>query len=283
MLVMVGVNFGVGASMDGAQAQPAKSESVRALMQLARSQVQEGNPTAALDSLRKARMLAPNSEEVLSAFAQVSLAARAITPAILTLESLVRICPTVAQYHHMLGVALLQASDIPAALDSLRQAETLEPNRAPTLVALGVALNARNAYADAKDVLSRALELEPENIDATAALAEAEEALGEVESADTRARRVLERASAHAGANLVVGMVRLKQGRYAEARDALEKAVAANPTSSKVHYQLSLAYARLGDDVNARKHHDLYRQRMREAEDRLRELRAQTGVPGPAR
>jgi len=252
-------------------------------MQLARTQVQEGNPSAALESLRKARTLAPNSEEVLNAFAQVALAARATTPAILTLESLTRMCASVAQYHHMLGVALLQAGDLPASLDSLRRAEVLEPNRAPTLVALGVALNARSSYGEAKDALIRALELEPDHIEAAAALAEAEAALGDLVAADARAGRVLERSSTHAVANLVVGMVRLKQERYPEARDALLRAAEANPMSQKVHYQLSLAYARLGDDVNSTKHQELYRQRMREAEERVRELRAQTGMPGSVR
>jgi tetratricopeptide (TPR) repeat protein len=264
-------------------AQPAKPESVRTLMQLARTQIQEGNRPAALDSLRKARALAPNSEEVLTAFAQVSLAASAITPAILTLESLVRMCPSVASYHHMLGVALIQAGDIPAALDALRQAEVLEPNRTSTLVALGVALNARSSYSDAKDVLGRALELEPDYIEAEGALAEAEAALGDLEAADARAQRVLARSPGHAVATLVIGMVRLKQNRYEEARDALSQVVDANPMSPKGHYQLSLAYARLGDHVNSKKYQDLYQQRMREAEERLKELRAQSGAPAPVR
>jgi tetratricopeptide (TPR) repeat protein len=252
-------------------------------MQLARTQIQEGNRPAALDSLRKARALAPNSEEVLTAFAQVSLAASAITPAILTLESLVRMCPSVASYHHMLGVALIQAGDIPAALDALRQAEVLEPNRTSTLVALGVALNARSSYSDAKDVLGRALELEPDYIEAEGALAEAEAALGDLEAADARAQRVLARSPGHAVATLVIGMVRLKQNRYEEARDALSQVVDANPMSPKGHYQLSLAYARLGDHVNSKKYQDLYQQRMREAEERLKELRAQSGAPAPVR
>ncbi len=266
-----------------AAAQAPATQSVRALMQLARTQVQEGDPSAALESLRKARTLAPNSEEILSAFAQVALAARATTPAILTLESLTRMCASVAQYHHMLGVALLQAGDLPAALDSLRRAETLEPNRVPTLVALGVALNARNSYAEAKDALTHALDLEPDYIEAAAALAEAEAALGDLTAADARAQRVLERSGVHAVANLVVGMVRLKQERYSDARDALLRAVEANPMSPKTHYQLSLAYARLGDEVNSKKHEELYRQRMREAEDRVRELRAQTRQAEPVR
>ena len=44
-----------------------KFESVQALLQLARLQATDGEVAAALDSLRKARALAPNSEEVLSA------------------------------------------------------------------------------------------------------------------------------------------------------------------------------------------------------------------------
>jgi cytochrome c-type biogenesis protein CcmH/NrfG len=266
-----------------AAAQPAKPESVRALMQLARTQIQQGNQSAALDSLRKARTLAPNSEEVLSAFAQVALNARAITPAVLTLESLVRMCPDVAPYQHMLGVALMHAGDMPAALDALRHAETLEPNRPSTLLALGAVLNARNQYADAQTVLSRALDLEPENLEVAAALAEAEEAQGDAPAAEARARRVLDKSPAHSGALLVMGMVRLKQERYADARDTLEKSIAANPGSPKAHYQISLAYARLGDDVNAKKHQELYKQRLRETEERLRELRAQTGQAEPVR
>lgn len=267
----------------GAAAQTPGRQSVRALMQLARTQVQEGKAPAALDSLRKARALAPNSEEVLSAFAQVALTARAVTPAVLTLESLVRMCPDVAPYQHMLGVALMHAGDMPAALDALGRAETLEPNRASTLLALGAVLNARNQYADAQAVLSRALDLEPDNLEAAAALAEAEEAQGNLTGADARARRVLDRSPAHPGALLVAGMVRLKQDRYADARDALEKSIAANPGSPKAHYQLSLAYARLGDDVNAKKHQDLYKARLRETEERLRDLRAQSGAPAPVR
>lgn len=280
---LTGVLLWTAASPHEALGQKSGTQSVRALMQTARTQVQDGNPVAALESLRQARVLAPNSEEVLSAFAQVALSARAITPAVLTLESLARMCPDVAQYHHMLGVALMHAGDMLAALDALRRAETLEPNRASTLIALGATLNARNQYADAQAVLTRALDFEPGNLEAAAALAEAEEALGQLEAADARAKRVLDQTPDHAGANLVAGMVRLKQGRYAEARDALDKSVAANPGSPKGHYQLSLAYARLGDDVNAKKHQDLYKQRLREAEERLRDLRAQTGAPEPVR
>ena len=46
----------------------------------------DGDAAGALESLRKARTIAPNSEEVLSAFAQMSIAAGAPVPAIGLLE-----------------------------------------------------------------------------------------------------------------------------------------------------------------------------------------------------
>ncbi|MGH9346842.1 MAG: tetratricopeptide repeat protein [Vicinamibacterales bacterium] len=253
-------------------------ESVQALVQLARIQSGEGDAPGALDTLRQARQLAPNSEEVLSAFAQVSLAARAPLPAIGALEPLTRICPTVAQYQYLLGVALMQAGDLVAAVDALQHAERLEPDRVLTLVALGLALNARKQYSDAEPRLRRSLELQPENIEAVAALAESQEGIGSVEEAESLARRVLASSAAHATANLVMGLVLMKQNRYAEARDALVNAVAADPSSARAHYQLSLAYARLGDRTASERHLDLYRRRLREMEERVHAVRNRTGL-----
>jgi tetratricopeptide (TPR) repeat protein len=255
-------------------------QSVKALLQLARHQSGQGDAAGALESLTRARVLAPNSEEVLSASAQMSLAVRAPVPAILALEPLTRMCPTVAEYPYLLGVALMQAGDMLAAVEPLRQAERLEPGRVLTLVALGLALNGRKLYAEAKPHLLRGLELDPDNVEAAAALAEAEDGLGELREAEAHAERALARANAHATANLVLGMVRMKQERYAEARDALEKAAVADPASPKAHYQLSLAYARLGDEAGARKQVELYRRKLREIEERVNQLRTATGLSG---
>ncbi|OLC51678.1 MAG: hypothetical protein AUH43_02025 [Acidobacteria bacterium 13_1_40CM_65_14] len=263
----------VGAASQGPAA---TSPSVNELLQTARRQVQAGDASAALESLRSARALAPNSEEVLSALAQVALAARMLLPAITTLDTLTRMCPTVSQYHYLLGVALMEAGDMLAAVESLRQADRLEPERPLTLIALGLAQNSRKQYDDARRALIHALDLEPDNVDALAALAEAEAGVGELAPAEDHARRALARSDTHPTANLVMGIVLMKRERYAEARDALSKAIAADPGSSAAHYQLSLAYARLGDEANARKHVEMYQQKLREAEDRMKTLRAAT-------
>jgi len=256
---------------------PPLGASVRSLMAQARAEASGGNRAAALNTLRQARVLAPNSEEVLSAIAQVSLAAGAPLPAIGVLEPLTRICPTVAQYRYLLGVALMQAGDLVAAVDALEAAQRLEPDRPLTLVALGLALNGRKLYSEAQPHLRRSLELQPGNIDAVAALAEAEEGIGNSENAAALARRVLASSDAHATANLVLGLVLMKQERYAEARDALLKVASADPASSRAHYQLSLAYARLGDRASSEKHLELYRVKLRDMEERAKMVRGRTG------
>jgi tetratricopeptide (TPR) repeat protein len=247
-------------------------QSVQALLQLSRLQSGDGDAAGALESLRKARALAPNAEEVLSAFAQVSLAARMPVAAIVTLESLVRLCPAVAQYHYLLGVALMSAGDTIAAIDALKQADALDADRPLTLVALGLAFNNQKLYPEAKQALGRAVELDADNVEALAALAEAEAGLAELPAAEAHATRVLARVPAHGTANLVIGLVRMAERRYPEARDALITAATMDARSPKPEYQLSLVYARLGDQASAERHLTLYRQKLRAMEATVKAL-----------
>jgi tetratricopeptide (TPR) repeat protein len=256
--------------------------SVEALLQLSRLQSEDGDAPAALESLRKARVAAPNSEAVLSAFAQMSLAANAPVPAILALEALTRLCPSVSAHHYLLGVALMRAGDMPAAVDALRDAERLEPDRSLTLLALGIALNSVQKYGDAKPILERSVALDPESVDAVAALAEAEQGAGEIDAAAAHADRALSKAPNHATANLVAGLIAMDRGRYADARVALERAVAADPGSPRLHYQLSLACARVGDSAASAREVGQYKRALKDLEARVTALRAATGPPRAA-
>jgi tetratricopeptide (TPR) repeat protein len=252
--------------------------SVRAMVELARLQMADGRTADALATLGRARERAPHAEDVLSAYAQVALAARAPVPAAEVLVPLTRMCPTVAAYHYRLGVALLQAGDVTGAVVSLERAQTIEPDRPLTLVALGLALVSAKRHAEAKPLLLRSLDLEPDGVEALAALAEAEEGLGELAAAEDHASRALARDPGHATANLALGMVRMKQDRYADARGPLERAAGAAGEQPKAHYQLSLAYARLGEDALSERHRALYAARLSEVEARMKALRAATGT-----
>jgi tetratricopeptide (TPR) repeat protein len=172
----------------------------------------------------------------------------------------------------------MQAGDMTAAAEALQRSQDAEPDRPLTLIALGFTHNNRRRHQEAKDVLLRTLDFEPDNLEAIAALAEAEEGLGETEDARAHAQKVLARVPGHATGNLVMGLVLMKEERYAEARDAFLKAADAELVSAKPQYQLSLAYARLGDEVRAREHLENYQRRQKEIEDRVRELRGLSPV-----
>jgi len=260
-----------------------RHKSVQALMELARLQTRQKDSTGALASLEEARALAPNSEDVLNAFAQVSLSVGAPAPALQVLEPLARMCPTVAQYHYMYGVALMQAGDIQSSTAPLREADRLEPDRPFTLIALGLVLNTQRMYGEAKAYLLRSLDLEPDNVDGVAALAEAEQGLGELPAAEAHALRAVGRVSDHAIGNLALGMVRMQQERYDEACAALERALVADPASPKAPYQLSLAWARRGDEAQSKKYLEIYRQRVRDIDMRLEQVRGKTGMSGGMR
>jgi hypothetical protein len=76
----------------------------------------------------------------------------------------------------------------------------------------------------------------------------------------------------------------MKRERYGDARAPLEKAAASPATARRAHYQLSLLFARLGDDAASRRHLELYQQALRENEARLAALRRPAGTaPGDVR
>jgi tetratricopeptide (TPR) repeat protein len=251
-----------------------KFRSVHAYLALARLEVRARQLQAAMTTLGKARALAPNSEEVLDAFSQLALTVKQPMPAVIALQALTRMCPAVAPYHYRLGVGLMAIGDMPGAADALAEADRLEPERPLTLLALGLARINRKEFADAKIALTRSLDLDPESAEAIAALAEAEAGLGEYDAAAARAGAALERAPGSATAHLVMGLVKMERRDYAGARDALLKAAAADPESAKAIYQLSLVYARLGEDATAAKYVEQYQAKLREQAERIRELRA---------
>ena len=252
--------------------------SVRALLELARLHARRGQNTLAAETLERAMMIAPNSEGVLAARAKVALAAQAPVPAIRALESLTRMHPTVSEHHYLLGVARLQIGEMAGAIEALQLSLELEPGRPLTFIALGQTLNAQKRFEEAREVARQAIRLDPESAEALANLCEAEEGLGEIESAEEHATQALARQPEHAQALAAIGRIRMTQARYEEARDAFLRAVASAPDSARTHYQLSLAFARLGDREKSREHLELYRRIRRESDERLVELRTQAGV-----
>ena len=238
----------------------------------------QGNHSQAAEILNRAKEVAPNSEEVLSDFAENSLAAGDPVGAIQALEPLTRMHPQVAKYPYLLGVAQLQIKEFGPSVDSLQRSLELEPQRALTMMALGITLISQKRFSEAEEVLARSLQIEPEHAEALAVMAEAEEGLGKLEQAEMHANRALALAGPHTGAYYVLGRVRMSQGRFEDARDYFLQAVALTPESPRTHYQLSLAYARLRDPESSKKHLEIYRETRAKDDERIEMLRKRAGL-----
>ena len=261
----------------GVRAQPeaASTESVRALLDQARSLASRNEADAAAQALGRAITLAPNSEDVLNAYARFSLGRANPIQAVLALEPLARMHPGEAEYAYLLGVARMQVGEMAEAAEVLQTAAALDPGRALTHIALGLALNRVDRFDEARAALAAALRLEPDNVEALAAMSEAAEGLGNLAEAARLADRALAVNPDHPTALVTIGVTSLKEGRFEAAREALARAVAAETQSIKGHYQLSLALARLGDREGAERHLQFSREAQAAIEQHIERLRAQ--------
>jgi tetratricopeptide (TPR) repeat protein len=253
-------------------------DSVHARFELARLEARRGDNSQALAYLGEALKIAPNSEDLLSAYARVALAVDAPVTAIETLEALTRMHPSSADYFYLLGVAKFEIAESNGAVEALGRALELEPDNSRALIARGLVFNFLKRYPDSQASLQRSLQLMPGNVDALIALAEAEVGLGDLAAAERSVQRALELAPEAPAALYVVGRIRMEQERYGEARDAFVRSAALDPGSSKTHYQLSLAYARLGDAESSAEHLERYRVEVRREQARLSDLLTRAGV-----
>ena len=156
----------------GAQPEAAATESVRGLLDQARALASRNQADAAAEALGRAISLAPNSEDVLNAYARFSLARDNPIQATLALEPLARMHPGEAEYAYLLGVARMQVGEMAEAAEALFDAAALDPHRVLTHIALGLALNRVDRFDEAREALATALRLEPDNVEALAAMSE---------------------------------------------------------------------------------------------------------------
>lgn len=248
--------------------------STRATLELAEIAMRLRNRKLALDYAERARRLSPNSEEVLATHVRAALTAKIPSTATQSVEPLARMHPTVAEYQMLLGRVWIELGNPGEGVEPLLRAVELDPQYSPAFLPLGLALNHERRYDEARTFLTRHLVSHPEDLDALAALAEAEERLGDLGAAEARARGVLDHDANHGTAHLVIGMLHMRQERFAEARAAFEKSVEGG-ANIKAHYQLSLACARLGDRAAAEHHLEVYREAQKGVEATYVELEAQ--------
>ncbi|MFO1396389.1 MAG: tetratricopeptide repeat protein [Burkholderiales bacterium] len=125
---------------------------------------------------------------------------------------------------HYAGVASYQKGDLATALDRLRASVNLDGRDADAWSNLGLVLMAIGHHAAAVEVFGKALALAPNVSEIEANLASAQSAAGQVAEAEATARRVLARETGHAKAWFILALALQPQGRMLEALEAATKA-----------------------------------------------------------
>jgi tetratricopeptide (TPR) repeat protein len=224
---------------------------VTAMQAQARKVAQSGQYQKSAVVLRQALLWAPNSTELLYDYGVVELHLGAPVETVRALRAATRLEADNAQYLYVLGLAHLWTGDLDSGSVVLRRVTELEPQKAAAHLALAVALHDQKKFDESSLALDRVLALDPGNTEGLYLLSDIAQNRGDLDRAALLARRALERRPGHPGANLVLGIAMMKQEKWADARNALESAAAADPGSPRVQYQLSILYSRLDEPEKA--------------------------------
>ena len=173
-----------------------------------------------------------------------------------------------------------------------REAVLQDPALARAYNTLGVVYRRSGDLAQAESVLRQALLQEPSNPQVVANLAQVLSDQGRVAEAGMLQQRLAQLESEPPFLYFDRGQVALRNGDYAAARDLFAREVARAPYYHEFHYWLAVAYLKLDDLKQARKHlalamessttrgdHDLYAAKL----DRIRAYQAHppAGLPLP--
>lgn len=215
-----------------------KMRAADALVLLAVVVAVRGDDTAALKAAQQAVALAPENFDAQFTLGRALYGAGDDVGAVAAFRAAVALRPEEARARFFLATALEHAGDDAGALAAYRELTTREPRAAEGHLGLGVLLLKRGG-ADTEEgerELSRALEINPDLYEARVAL----------------------------GRSLVA------RGRAAEAIEHLLRAARLAPGNPEPHYQLSLAYRRLGRKEDAAAESEIVR--------RIHESRRATGA-----
>ncbi|HSN74021.1 MAG TPA: tetratricopeptide repeat protein [Anaerolineae bacterium] len=226
------------------EADPAASAARQALgdLYLANERLDE-----AIAQYRQAAQIDPNDAQAAFRLGRTLLRVDQVDEAAAIAQSLLANSPSAYQ-SYLLAARVAQAQgDGPAALASLRQAQSLAPTDSAALTLIGDSFLAAGRLDDAASAYSAAVALEPRNSSALVGLGRVYQARSRLTDAEASLRRALAVAPNNLAAQATLGRLLLRAGRPAEAIPLLEAAVAqrADPSATAVQ---DLADAYLASD-----------------------------------
>ncbi|MFO0724851.1 MAG: tetratricopeptide repeat protein [Myxococcota bacterium] len=165
-------------------------------------------------------------------------------------QNAVRFDPTNADFPYGLGRNFLQNGRAKDALDPLRQAVKMEPNRKAFLISLADAETAVGDFGAAEKHVEAALKGDAKDLKAALAKGRWLAAQKKPE-AETYLKEVLDWSKGNAEANLELGRYYHGVGKTKEARETLEQAVKDGTNLPSIRYgEILLSYGKLLTDLN---------------------------------
>lgn len=205
----------------------------------------QGENQKALEQARAFREAAPGDLTGLKLLAQVYLASGEITAATDLLEKLIDKAPEDRFPNYALAALALQENRLDDARGYYEAVLAGRPDDLDVLLKLASLSAAEQDEAGMLEYLQRAADANPEAAAPRLVLARYHFARGETEKVGSLTLQLSEDQKQDAEVQEFLGLVSLSQDRYEDARVYLERLVKQRPDSSRAHYLLSRAYARL--------------------------------------
>ncbi len=190
--------------------------------------------------------------------------------------------------HFNKGVASLASANYREAVESLKQASTINPSDAVVYLKLGLAYSALGEHKPAITAFKQAIKLNRAFVDADAyyrmgigyiELSDYSAAINPLKQAlyGVKAKLLEERAKSTDGPSeteiqFALGRAYYGAGSYRQAVNAFESAVKLKPNFASAHYGLGLSYLEVGDKRSAEKQEQILRKMKSQLADKLTAL-----------
>lgn len=254
-----------------------KPDSVEALTAAGVVASQQQNWEAASEAFSRANDLAPDRPDILYGLATAELHSNQAQRAAVHAQKLQEIVPDDLRATYVLALALFGVKKKEDAKRYAEQVLAVHPDdREMNLVMADIALNDERNLASAKAHVKNCFKLNSQDPAAFYYQGMILKMEGDIPGAIQNLARSLAGNSQSADAQAALGSLCLQSGDLTCALPALEKATQLAPEESQYHYQLALAYARIGSSDKAKEQLAVYQQM------KAKELKDAKDSKGPA-
>jgi cellulose synthase operon protein C len=218
---------------------------------LAQIAEKQGNPEKALAYLIQAKKTDPENPTIVFEFGKVCLEQDLLKDAMPALKKAVELQPDREDYVYELASADVGQGNLTDAESLLTRLLRKHPQDPGIIYAMGAVYYLEGKFADAKSFLKHSLEIRADQIGASYYLGLTYDTSGDDEQAVVVFQDLLKRHPDYGLGYVKLGTILLREHKYEEARQNLEKAIALLPASGEAHYQLAVLFKRTGNTAES--------------------------------